>query len=260
TTRLPRSPWPQGRPVRRSITSTIARSSARCAPSRSSQALPRSGSASRPELTIRYCSEGWSPASVRLRWRVGGAATGRGAVGVRVLPGREDERRAPAGAGGRAEPHAGRERGTAVVTEGWVLLLAPAELRLQRRRDERQVVEPAHVGATESGSLELPAEERHRDRPHAVDLAGEAFRLQPAELVRRHRLDRGVVVAALAHRFTSASAEAGGPAVSGTSPSGTSATSIWISTVALRRSASVRRSASASAGGRAGPARKVARP
>src|SRR5439155_1054311 len=111
-------------------------------------------------------------------------------------------------------------------------------------------VEPAQVGATEPGGPKLSAEERHRNRPHAVELVGEALLLQPAEPLQRHRLDRGVVVAALAHRFTTASAKPGGPAVSGTSPSGTSATSIWISTVALRRSASVRQSASASAGGR----------
>src|SRR5438094_6146568 len=188
------------------------------------------------------------------------AAARRGrVVHLQILPRPQDERRAPAGAGGRAEPHAGRERRAAVVAEGRVLLLALAELCLHRRRDAVQVVEPAEIGATEPGSLELAAEERHRDRPHAVELAGEALRLQPAEPLQRHRLDRGVVVAALAHRFTTASAKPGGPAVSGTSPSGTSATSIWISTVALRRSASVRQSASASAGGRTVPARKVAR-
>src|SRR5207244_11097479 len=94
---------------------------------------------------------------------------------------------------------------------------------------------------------------------HGLARACDTRLRHPAYPLPQHRLDPGVVVAAPAHRFTTASAKPGGPAVSGTSPSGTSATSIWISTVALRRSASVRQSASASAGGRTVPARRVAR-
>src|SRR5207249_8480657 len=81
------------------------------------------------------------------------AARRGGVVHLEVLPRPQDERRAPAGAGGGAEPHAGRERRAAIVAEGRVLLLAPAELRLRRRRDEGQVIEPAQVGATEAGGL-----------------------------------------------------------------------------------------------------------
>src|SRR3989442_9647476 len=160
------------------------------------------------------------------------AAARRGrVVHLQILPRPQDERRAPAGAGGRAEPHARRERRTPVVTKGGVLLLAPAELRLHRRRDERQVVEPAQVGATEPGGLELSAEERHRDRPHAVELAGEPLLLQAAELPQRHPLDRGLVIAARAHRLTPPSVEGGGPAASRAPPPRTRATSPWVPTL-----------------------------
>src|SRR2546426_753680 len=134
------------------------------------------------------------------------AAARRGrVVHLQILPRPQDERRAPAGAGGRTEPHAGRERRAAVVAEGRVLLLAPAELRLHRRRDQRQVVEPAQVGAAEPAGLELSAEERHRDRPHAVELAGEAPLLPPAGPPPPARPAPRVVGAALPQPFTTAS-------------------------------------------------------
>src|SRR2546427_555967 len=119
----------------------MARSSARCAPSRSSQALPRSGRASRPDLTIRYCSAWWAPA------RRGGVVDGE------ILPGPEDERRATGRAGRGAEADAGLDRCAPVVTERRMLLLAPAELVLHRRRDEREVVEAAEIGAPETRRL-----------------------------------------------------------------------------------------------------------
>src|SRR5207245_1958910 len=186
-----------------------------------------------------------------------------GVVDGEVLPGPEDERRAPARAGRGAEADAGLDRCAPVVAERRMLLLASAELVLHRRRDEREVVEAAEIGASETRRLELAAEERHRDRPHPVELAAEALGLQLPQALERHGLDVRIVVAAVpAHaltlRSTIASLNRGGAAASGISASGTSSTSMWISTVAFSRSATARASASGSAGARTVPARRRA--
>src|SRR5438067_1299927 len=119
-------------------------------------------------------------------------------------------------------------------------------------------------GGPETGGLELAAEERYRDGPYAVELAGEPLGLQPPQALERHRLDVRVVVAtvrvhAFVLRSTIASLNRGGAAASGMSASGTSSTSIWIKTVDFSRSASARASASGSAGARTVPARRRAR-
>src|SRR5206468_2029321 len=72
------------------------------------------------------------------------AAARRGrVVHLQVLPRPQDERRTPAGAGGRPEPHARRERRTAAVTERGVLLLAPAARPSPGRRPPGPVRPPS---------------------------------------------------------------------------------------------------------------------
>src|SRR5437867_3399692 len=103
-----------------------------------------------------------------------------------------------------------------------MLLFALPELGLDRRRHAGEIVEAAEVGAVNARRLELPPEERDRERPRAIELTREPFGLEPPERLDGHRLDRGVVVAVVGHRFTIASAKRGGPAASGISVSGTS--------------------------------------
>src|SRR5439155_2572466 len=118
-------------------------------------------------------------------------------------------------------------------------------------------------GAPEARRFELPPEERHGDGPDPIELAAEALGLKLPQPLERHRLDLRIVVAAvsahaLTRRSTTASPHRGGAAPSGISASGTSSTSIWMSTVAFSRSARTRASASGSAGARTVPARRRA--
>jgi len=106
---------------------------------------------------------------------------------------------------GRADPHAAAERARdRVPPKGGVLPPPPAEVSASPRRDERQVVRArAQVGRDRSpAASSFSAEERARNRPHALSWCGEP----PLLHSRRSRFHRqssvcGVVVAALAPRF-----------------------------------------------------------
>ena len=127
------------RPVRRSITSTMARSSARCAPSRSSQALPSSGSASSPSWPSGTAPTGWSPAIVRFRSRAGSRPQAARRVGVR----RRDVAEQPVHVGPQAAPH----------------LDDVADVRLADRRPGRDVQHAERLDAV----AEVPAAGVHAE-------------------------------------------------------------------------------------------------